>query len=637
MPDGIEYSKGFYGVQTRTVAGLHRNVGEGGSAQSPGDPAWDIWVGPLPFLLASSPERTYVRETAPVRRDRFDSARDPGENSLDSSLWLRSWTSWHLGAGQDQAEPLETDPEIARFRFRDSAGVDPWTAGRVSLLHACEFQRGGIKSLTAHPELGVVAASATTGVRLITASSDTQIATNDVESVEVSGTKWYGVDASGVVYHGLLSGGVGAAVPVISGATVARWAKDRLWVGAGADLYEVTDPSSGTQVPFHTFRDGEIIDIDTGAGGLYVMVDQGLTYIYVIAANTDGTLAPPEEVAVLPRGERGTVMYGYLSRYLTIGTTRGVRVADCSTTESLTVGPLVIEMDGGCVDATADSNFLWVTGGYEGVDVDGDGSDVRPCLYRLDLSRQVAGVAVYGDNAAGRYPYATDMYTPVEKSGRAMAVTTHDGQVYWTDSSGDLWVEQPDQFVEKGWLTSGEVNYATAEMKAWQSIFAEVEGTGYVSVEADTGAGFAPVTQNPLVAPRTGDVAFDGRIHAPSTSIELRMRMWGGGTSTPQVLSAAMRALPAPKRNRFVRIPLLAFDYEIDRVQQPVGYEGFAYDRVKDLESMEEVGGIVQVTDTRSGETLTCQIDRVTFSSESVPDRAKKNWGGIVTLTLLSV
>lgn len=633
----LPFNKGYWGVNYRTVSGLHRNTGSTASARTPGDPAWDVWVGPLPFLLASSPEREYVRETAPVRRERFDSARDPGENSLDSSLWLRSWTSWHLGAGQEQAEPLETDPEIARFRFDRSAGIDVFTAGSASLLHSCASRRSDVRRLTAHPTLGVVASTDTGGVRLITATADTQLAADAVNSITVGLGNWYGITAAGTVVYGPLTGGASSAVASITGATTLQVAKDRLWVGAGASLYEVTDVGAAEQTPFHSFTDGEIIDIDTGAGGLYVMVDQGLTYVYVIVANTDGSLSPPEEVAVLPRGESGTMMYGYLSRYMAIGTTRGVRLADCSTSESLTVGPLVIEIEGGCVDATADENFLWVTGGTERVDVVGDGSDMRAGLYRLDLSRQTASVAVYGDNAAGRYSYATDLYAPSGAASRASSVTTFGGLVYWADSSQNLWMEDESSFVTSGYIESGWVNFATAEVKAWQSVFAEAGGVGFIGVLADSGAGWSQVVQVALATPVRGDANIDSQIHPPSTSLRLRVLLLGDGANTPTLESASLRALAAPKRNRYIRIPLMAFDHEVDRNNSPVGYEGFSYDRVRDLEVLEEVGGLVQVLDTRSNETLTCQIERVTFESRVPPDRGKANYGGIVTLTLLAV
>jgi hypothetical protein len=629
-----EQNKGYYGVDYRTVLGLNRSVSGGSeAARRPGDPSWDIWVGPLPFLLGNNAEAPYLRESAPVRRDRFDQARDPGDNSLDSSLWIRSWTSWHLGAGQEWAEPLELDPDIARFRYWKSAGIDPFSIGQVTLLHSVTQRRTGVRSLTAHPKHGVLASSEA-GVRKITATTDTQLSSQVGTSITVSADRWYMITDTGVVRYGSLAGGGEGQIATITGATSLQVAKDRLWVGAGKDLYEITAASAGSQTPFHTFTSGTIIDIDTGAGGLYVMVDDGMTYIYVISANADGTLSPPVEVAVLPRGETGTMLYGYLSRYMVVGTNLGVRVADCSTPESLTVGPIAIEIEGGCKDAAANSNFMWVTGGTEKIDVVGDGSDMRPGLYRMDLSRQTQSVAVYGDNAAGAYPYSTDLYSTGVES-RADALTVLDGVVYFS-CDGVLYMRN-DEYVTQGWIDLGKVNFSTAEEKAWQSVVAKVSGIGAASVFANTGAGYAPVTQSALKAPFSGDARIDTFIHPSSGWISLRAVLYGDGVTTPVGESLGVRAIPVAKRTRYVRIPLQAYDHEVDRHNSPVGYDGFAYDRLKDLEDLEESGAIIRVQDNRTGETLFCQIDKVNFANVVSPDRSRSNWGGLISLTLLSV
>ena len=40
----------------------------------------------------------------------------------------------------------------------------------------------------------------------------------------------------------------------------------------------------------------------------------------------------------------------------------------------------------------------------------------------------------------------------------------------------------------------------------------------------------------------------------------------------------------APKRTRYIRFPLQCTDKQLDRNNNPVGYDGFGYDRLKDLE-----------------------------------------------------
>lgn len=631
--------KGYWGVDYRTALGLQRSGAGAAEGFKPGDPAWDFYIGGLPFLLAASPERPYIRETAPIRRERLDQARDAGEQSLDSAMWLRSWTSWHLGAGQPYAEPLEGDPEVARFRFSRSGGIDVWNEGEFRLLKAVTSKQATARKCVGINNVGVVT-STTGGVRVITATTNVLASSSVVDKITASATRWYGINAGGQVLYGAMSGGAaGTAIATITGATALNFCKDRLWVGAGRVLYEVSNVAAGSQVPVHTFSDqSTILDIDTGSGGVFVLVDDGLTRIYQITVNDDGSLNAPREVGVLPRGETGNFLYGYLGRYMVLGTSRGVRVADANSGQDLPIGPLIIEMAGGCVDAAANGNHVWLTAGTEGIDPTGAGTVSNPGLYRMDLSRIVKAGQAYGDTAASRYAYATDLYST--SGGRAHSVSHYGGRPWFisgTDPASATLYMEGDTYLLEGFLETGGVTFSTAESKAWQSVNMEISGSGGVGVFADTGSGFSAVTQTVLATPYIGAVQIDGLINPPSGSMGLRITLASTGTATPVVKSVGIRALPSPKRNRYIRLPLGAYDHEIDRNQSPIGYEGFAYDRVKDLEALEEAGYLVTVNDTRTGETLNCQIERVSFMATTPPDRARSNVGGVVTVTLLAV
>jgi hypothetical protein len=106
------------------------------SAAGPDSMGWDCSIAGLNFLFATSEEHRFKRETAQFRRERIDNERDPGEQSLDSGLWIRSQSSWHYGAGLSSAEPLEVNSSEARFRYFQSGGVDPWTPGDLKLLNS---------------------------------------------------------------------------------------------------------------------------------------------------------------------------------------------------------------------------------------------------------------------------------------------------------------------------------------------------------------------------------------------------------------------------------------------------------------------------------------------------------------------
>lgn len=635
--------KGAYGVNYRTNIGLFTSQfsSDGVYAGNPNDPMWDVFVGPLPFLVANGDDRPYLRESVPARRERFDQARDPGDNSLDSNLWPRAFSSWHLGAGQEMAEPLETDADIARFRYWMSGGVNPWEAGSLSLLPETAQRDTGARHCLGVAGVGVIVSTNSAGVRKYpTSGSSTQLSTATVTKITASGTRWFGINATHLEY-GDLSGATGTGNVSKTGLTALHWGLDRLWLGVGDELYEETVQPPVITTPHHTFNSGTIVDIDTSGGGVYVMLNAAQTYIYVVTTKDDGTLNAPRQVAVLPRGETGNFLYGYLDRYLVIGTDKGVRIADCGDPASLPVGPLVVEIAGGVVDAVGDENYVWFTAGTTGVVPDIDATAV-PGLYRMDLSRQVSSVAAYGDTAAAQYAHAADMYAST--TGEAYSVTTYDGYIYFvagdSATNSPLWQEQ-DTLVDQGWLETGKVSFSTTEKKTWVDVKAEVLGGGYFSVELNNGTGYSDLTSIEINVPYSGSNNIDVVLNEASQWMSMRLRMIGTGTGlpaeSPTMESMTLRAIPSPKRTRYIQIPLMAFDYQQDRNNAPVGYEGFGFDRVRDLEELERYGGLVTVLDNRTNEKVRCQIEKVDFSGKTPPSRTHVNWGGIVTVTLLVV
>lgn len=96
-----------------------------------GDERFDVSVNGIPFLLRVTNGTPYRRGSEPVRKEQSDTSTDAGEQSL-ATWWLRSQSSWHLGAGiryYDPGAEFET-----QYRFATSQGVDVWTQGQFSLL-----------------------------------------------------------------------------------------------------------------------------------------------------------------------------------------------------------------------------------------------------------------------------------------------------------------------------------------------------------------------------------------------------------------------------------------------------------------------------------------------------------------------
>ncbi len=82
------------------------------------DIAYDVALNGVPFIYAINDNRPYIRQTAPFKKEQFDSQQEPGEQSL-TGWWIRSQSSFHKGTGIKFYDP--TSGEIVLNRFADKA------------------------------------------------------------------------------------------------------------------------------------------------------------------------------------------------------------------------------------------------------------------------------------------------------------------------------------------------------------------------------------------------------------------------------------------------------------------------------------------------------------------------------------
>jgi hypothetical protein len=99
------------------------------------DKAFNIGIAGMGFELRANGQHPYMREADQVRKDQFDASDQAGEQSL-GTWWRRSQDDWSLGEGTEWYEPGVR--EESQFRYFEGQGVDPWTQGRMTLLHQVE-------------------------------------------------------------------------------------------------------------------------------------------------------------------------------------------------------------------------------------------------------------------------------------------------------------------------------------------------------------------------------------------------------------------------------------------------------------------------------------------------------------------
>lgn len=616
-----------------------------GYTQFPGDKvnapegmAWDAAFGNMTFLYAMSDQNPMLRETAEFRRERIDTERNPGEQSLDSGYWVRSQESWHYGSGLRTAEPLEIEAGEASFRYSRGGGVDPWTAGELTLLHDTEsLESSASSTLEVLGTTSGVLVRDDAGVHMLDLNGTVtwSYANAGLTSVTTDGESWYVGTSDGKIYTGALTSSTATLYrdSTVLEDTLVRWVKGRIiaafgrevWEGAGG-VWTQLDP--GTTFP----STWAWTDFAEGPTAIYASGFCGCSSsIYKLEVAVDGnnvTLSALTEVASMPRGESVNTLYAYIGSFLLIGTSSGARVALIGDTGNISVGPLLRESTDGVHDFVAVGSYVYAAVGSDGR----AGNRVtRPGLVRINLGQTL-------NNSALDFAIADDLV--VQDTGSCVSVTYQQGRVVLAVSGKGVFQES-DLFVEQGWLESGRIRLGTTEDKTWRDLrlLAQVGSPGSIiasaireddSTDPSSWQEVVQVTGERYDA--TGKVSSNPNEPATSLYVALNLQASDDRSQSPVLRSYQLRAIPSPQRTRLLRIPLQLFDFEQDRAGMVMGYPGFAHDRLLALEALEQSYALVPYIDYTTGEQQTIYIERLSYSRTAPPNHNSPNDGGIVTV-----
>lgn len=610
------------------------------AANVPASMRWDCRIADLPFLFADNQQYPQRRETATFRRERIDTERNPGEQSLDSGYWLRSQASWHYGAGLSAAEPLEVSDTEAQFRYKTGGGVDPWTPGTLRLLKASASALASAESsqLLLGVNTGVLHGAATTVTYVPVSGSASAVtwggSASAITSMTSDGANYYVANAVGI-YKGVLPAEAGSKIWDTGSTTLCRWVKSRLMAAVGVSLYELTTggPTLPTALFTHTNSSWTWTDFAEGPTAIYASGYSGdQSYIYKIAVTATSstiTLSVPVVVAEMPRGETVLSLYSYVGAYLAIGTSKGVRVANIESEGSLTLGPLVVETTDGSYDAVADGSFLYVTVGSKGE----AGNRVQmPGLYRIDLGTNLNGSAL-------QFASAADLVAPSGSSGQCRQVTTAGGYVYFTVTGLGVY-KQSDSFVDAGWVETGRIRLGTLEDKAWRELRVLQDSsslgtvTGYATV-FDTDA---PSAWSQIVQSGSSEFDISGSLNTaaetPYNAIYVAFKLVPGSGQSPVMIGYQAKAVPAPNRSTLLQVSVMCFDKETDRQGARYGQEGGAWARYQLVKQLENTASTVMWRDYTTGESAEAYIEQVALNRTTPPKHGITGPGGILTLTL---
>jgi hypothetical protein len=714
--------------------------------------SYDVAVGGLPFILATSDERPYVRQTAPFKKDQFDNGAEPGEQSL-TGWWLRSQSSFHSGEGIRFYDP--SAGETVAHRFTDSKNVDVWTKGQVTLLkdvvdthqttgavtgtdhqhpnqHVRSIQWSSTNGVLLHDEFDVdkiypsitvsitnkaltsdVATLTTSAAHGLTVGMDITITDVDatfngtyrITTVPTTTTFTYAKVASNVASTAVSPVGTGVTDPVIhyidyisgtdrkvfaicddgvnaywitnktvggnqrltmfkkpltgdsttgssnptatgdvtqmfqSGDTEIIYAtmefvKDRIVLCVNNKVYELATSATALPTAIYTNPNTNYHYTSVAASGaaIYTAGHSGIySTIQKYTLSTAGvmpTLTSAVVAAELPAGEIVEKLYYYLG-YMMIGTNKGVRASVVSDQDgSINYGPLIVETSQPCYDFAARDRFIWCAAGIGTIDAG---------LYRIDLGNEVSTL---------RFAYAKDLqvtqdtehYTTgvafLGTTNRLAFCTAHD------TTDGAIYLESASTLTSTGYLTTGYIRYGTLEPKNFKRLLGRGDFTyGSLTLETVDRNG----TEYDHITYSSGVTSVEVTTSQPTSAQEyvaykfLFNRDATDTTKGPVFKGYQAKATIATPRQRVLKFSVFCFDEETDRYNVMIGYEGKAFERLSALEDIEENGDIVTWQDLTTGELRQVQIEQVSYSRKTPPDKRFDGNGGIIDIVVRTV
>lgn len=600
------------------------------------DFAADYAIGNTPWLSAASDQNRISRITTTYQKERIDQGTSAGENSL-SNWWLRSATSWHHGSGERYYDADQSD----QFRFYESYNVDVWTTGELTLLKSATnhsatsasnpvtvsggtfyLQDGALKFFNA-------TTSASTTISLGAGVIPQRITTDGIYAIVGANNGIYDVTTAGAVRK-LWD----APNHPTGGWTVQSiaYVKERIVVGAregtsyvgifeGSRIFNTPTPKfDASHRRWQTFNISTVVNTISELNSAIVAGYTEGIISRVLSFSLDETnplaaIQEPIVIAELPRGETLNQLRTYLSEFVVLATSKGIRIGtQAGDGKSFTYGPLNVEMS--CVDIAFTESYVFATRAKPINNSNG--------LWRINLGTEI-------DNG---YAYAPDLVTD-SGTVTGVAFVGDTGRKFITSSSG-VWIESATELAPAGTISSGWIRWGTAEKKQPVSIAIRTDGEdGTVGFSVSDQDGNATAIE---AIPLTGSTDFQlSASLQPSDHFEITLTLTRSETNAalgPKVEEWQCRALPAPLRSRTLTVPLLC--YEEERDSNGVTKVSNPWERIKYLERIEQNGGAVLFQDFSSGEERVCTIRAIQFEQTAPPSFAA-GFGGIVTIQLQTI
>lgn len=225
-------------------------------------------------------------------------------------------------------------------------------------------------------------------------------------------------------------------------------------------------------------------------------------------------------------------------------------------------------------------------------------------------------------------------------TGANVASTAVSSSVAKVQSPGSIYIESESTLITSGYLTTGNIRFGTLEPKNFKRLIGrgdfrygtfvletvDMDGTEYEHISYDSVVSSIEVGTNQPNAAREY-VAYKFVFNRDSTVT----------SSGPVFKGYQVKATIATPRQRLITYPVYNFDTEADRNGVLLGYKGRAYERMLQLETLEESGDIVLWQDLNTQELRQVQIEKTFFTRTTPPSAGFSGYGGIIEITVRTV
>jgi hypothetical protein len=443
------------------------------------------------------------------------------------------------------------------------------------------------------------------------------------------------------VYKKLLSDDSSVAETLMFNATgivvanaVMEYTKERIVMCVNDKVYEFSSTATSLPAAVYTHNDPDHIftSITSSGAAIYISGYSGIqSNIYKFTLSTAGampTLTSAITAAELPVGEIVFRIAYYLGN-MAIGTSQGMRMADASQLDgSITYGALIFESTQPVYDFSFRDRYIWAASGVDG----------QVGVTRVDMGQPLGNL---------QFPYAYDLYDPADTLGHHTTACAFLGDTNrlafcnaGNGTNGDIYIESASTLLADGFLRTGYVRYNTLELKIFKLMQARIDTTnGGLNIDSidyadnffriGTFAQESTVPEININYPQASQeyLGFQFTLTRSSTDV----------TKGPLFTGYQIKALPAIPRQRLIQYPLSCYDHESDHFGVEVGYEGAAYYRMSQLESIENVGDTIRIEDFRTGESFIGLIEEMDFRNATPSDKRFSGYGGLLLVTIRTV